>query len=257
MELDHLAVLELGPRLVGQRRAVACALPRVRGHAVHAPRSAGGEQHGPRPKQEQAAVRAGVGQSAGDAPVAGQQAEDGDLHVDVDPTGVDQDVLQAADELQPGAVSDVGQARIGVGAEGPLVDHARARPVEHRAPALELEDPCRRLPGVDLRHPPVVDQLAALHGVGEVGLPAVEMVHVGERGGDAALGHHGVGLPEQRLADHGDRAAGLGGGDGPPHARPSGADHQDVRGHLVVALGAVRHQAQLAGGMTPCIRRRM
>src|SRR5207245_5408936 len=68
---------------------------------------------------------------------------------------------------------------------------------------LELVDTVGCLPCMELRHAPVVQHLPAPHRVAEVDLPVVLRVHVPEGGGDAALGHHGVGLAEERLADEG------------------------------------------------------
>ena len=99
------------------------------------------------------------------------------------------------------------------------------RAVEERAPRLELAHAVGRLLRVQLGHPPVVDVLSAAHGVGEVDLPVVAVVDVGQRGGDAALGHDGVRLAEQRLADQPDRHCrrGRDGGRSPPRRRRSRA----------------------------------
>ena len=109
-------------------------------------------------------------------------------------------ILERADHLEPGAVADVRQPRIFVAAEIALQDPAVGRAVEERAPCLELADAIGRFLGVQLRHAPVVDVLAAAHRVGEMDLPVVAVVDVRESGGDAAFGHHGVRLAEQRLA---------------------------------------------------------
>ena len=93
---------------------------------------------------------------------------------------------------------------IAVAAEVALQDAAVVRAVEERAPGLQLAHAVGRLLGVQLGHAPVVEVLAAAHRVGEVDLPAVALVDVGQRRGDAALGHHGVRLAEQRLADQAD-----------------------------------------------------
>ena len=82
-------------------------------------------------------------------------------------------LLQGADQLQAGAVADVGQPRVLVAAEVALADLAVLRAVEQRAVGLQLPDPVRRLLGVQLGHPPVVEELAAAHGVAEVHLPVV------------------------------------------------------------------------------------
>ena len=82
-------------------------------------------------------------------------------------------LLQGADQLQAGAVADVGQPRVLVAAEVALADLAVLGAVEQRAVGLQLPDPVRRLLGVQLGHPPVVEELAAAHGVAEVDLPVV------------------------------------------------------------------------------------
>ena len=114
-------------------------------------------------------------------------------------------ILQRADHFEAGAVADVGQARILVAAEIALQDAAVLRAVEHRAPRFQLADAIGRFLGVQLGHPPVVHVLAAAHRVGEVDLPVVAVVDVGQRRRDAALGHDGVRFAEQRFADKPDR----------------------------------------------------
>ena len=110
-------------------------------------------------------------------------------------------VLQRADHLQAGAVADVRQARIAMPAEVALQDAAVGRAVEDRAPGLQLAHAIRRFLGVELGHAPVVQVLAAAHRVGEMDPPVVAVVDVAQRRGDAAFGHHGVRLAQQRLAD--------------------------------------------------------
>ena len=114
---------------------------------------------------------------------------------------VDAVVLERADHLEAGAVADVGEPRVAVAAEVALEDAPVLRAVEERAPVLELADAVGRLLRVELRHAPVVQELAAAHRVAEVDLPVVLRVDVAERRGDAALGHDRVRLAEERLAD--------------------------------------------------------
>src|SRR5687768_16840955 len=109
-------------------------------------------------------------------------------------------ILQRADHLEPRAIADVRKARIAVAAEVALEDLAVLGTVEHGAPGFELANAIRRFPGVQFRHAPVVDVLAAAHGVGEVDFPAVAIVDVGERRGDAPFGHPGGRLAEPSLA---------------------------------------------------------
>ena len=66
------------------------------------------------------------------------------------------------------------------------------------------------------------------HRVAEVGLPRVAVVDVGQRRGDAALGHDRVRLAKQGLADDADRAARLGRRDRRAQAGPARADDEDV-----------------------------
>ncbi len=113
------------------------------------------------------------------------------LHVDVDPL-VNAVVLQGADHFQPGAIADMGEARIFVAAKIPLQNAAVLRAIEDRAPGLEFAHPRGRFLGVQFGHPPIVDVLPAAHGVGEMDLPVIAVVHVGERGRDPAFGHHGM-----------------------------------------------------------------
>ena len=151
----------------------------------------------------------------------------GVLHVDLDAL-VDAVVLQRADHLEAGAVADVGEARVAVAAEVALQDAAVLRAVEDRAPGLELAHAVGRLLGVQLGHAPVVEVLAAAHRVGEVDLPVVAVVDVGQRRGHAALGHDGVRLAEQRLADEADRRARRRRLDGGAQPGAAGADDEDV-----------------------------
>ena len=99
------------------------------------------------------------------------------------------------------------EARILVAAEVALQDASVRGAIEQRAPGLELAHAIRRFAGVELGHPPVVDVLAAAHGVGEVHAPAVAVVDVRERRRDAAFRHDRVRLAEERLADDADANA--------------------------------------------------
>ena len=149
------------------------------------------------------------------------------LHVDLDPDR-DRTVLEGPDHLEPGPVADVGEAGVGVAAERALEDATVGGPVEDGAPQLELADAIRRLDGVELGHPRVVQELAADHRVAEVDLPRVRRGDVGERRRDPALGHHGVGLAQQRLADETDVGAGILGRDRGSQTGAAGTDDEDV-----------------------------
>ncbi len=175
----------------------------------------------------------------GDAPRPRREAVDRALHVDVD-AGRHRPILERADHLEPGPVADVRQPGMRVPAERALQDPTVRRPVEDRAPVLELADPSRRLLGVELGHPGVVEVLSADHRVAEVDLPRIVGGHVTQRGGDATLRHDGVGLSEERLADEPDVGARVPGGDRGPQPCATGPDDQDVvRARLM--LGEVWH----------------
>src|SRR5438270_108333 len=81
--------------------------------------------------------------------------------------------------------------------------------------------------------PPVVEELAAAHGVAEVDLPVVLLPHVAQRRRDPALGHHGVRLPEERLAHQGGLHAHRARLDRRAQTRTARADHDHV---VVVGL---------------------
>ena len=129
-----------------------------------------------------------------------QQRDDRALHVHLDAL-VYAVVLQRADHFQPGAVAHVRQPGVFVPAEVALQDATVRGAIEQRAPRLQFAHALRRLLGVQLGHAPVVHVLAAAHGVGEMHLPIVARVHVRQGRGDAALGHHRVGLAEQRFTN--------------------------------------------------------
>ena len=108
-------------------------------------------------------------------------------------------VLQGADHFQAGAIADVREARIFMATEISLQNAAVFRPIEDRAPSLQFADPIGRFLGVQLRHSPIVDVLPAAHRVGEMNLPVVAIVHVGERGRDPAFRHHGMGFAQAMI----------------------------------------------------------
>ena len=155
------------------------------------------------------------------------------LHMDVDAL-VHAVVLQGADHLQSGAIADVREARIFVTAKISLQNAAVFRAIEDRAPGLEFAHPSGRFLGVQLGHPPIVDVLPAAHRVGEMDLPVVAVVHVGERGGDPAFRHHGVRFAEQRFANHPDRHARRRRFDRRAQTGAARADDEDVVGESFV-----------------------
>jgi hypothetical protein len=227
MELDELHVHQVGAGVIRHRLAVAGVFPTVAGDLVGASDAAGRDHHRFGAKQMEQAALPIVGEGSRNPGAILDQADDGELHEDVDAL-VDAVVLQGANHLQAGAVADVGQAGVAMAAEVALQDAAVVGAVEHRAPGLQFAHPVGRFLGVQFRHPPVVNVLSAAHGVGEVDLPAIAVVHVGQRRRHPAFGHHGVRLAQQGLADQPDFRAhrrGFDGGAQPGAARP---DYQHV-----------------------------
>ena len=186
-----------------------------------------------------------------------RRLEDGALHVDFH-AAVDAVVLQGADHFEAGAVADVGEARIAVAAEVALEDAAVFGAVEERAPGFEFAHALGGFFGVQLSHAPVVEVLAAAHGVGEVDAPVVAVIDVGEGCGDAAFGHDGVGFAEERFADDSDLCAGGCGFNGGAQACSACSDHQNIVGealefgHLVLDHYRILQSCQM-----PMAQRRM
>ena len=251
MELDELHVHQIRAGVVGERVAVAGVLPAVAGDLEGAADAARREHDRLGLEELEAPALALVAERADDAVAVLEQRDDRALHVHVDAL-MDAVVLQRADHLQAGAVADVRQPRIAVAAEVALQDFPVLRPIEHRAPRLELADAVGRFLRVQLRHAPVVHVLAAAHRVGEMDLPVVAIVDVGQRGRDAALGHHGVRFSEQRLADEPDGDAGRRGLDRRSQSRAARADDQ----HVVFVGLILRHQKILTSDHTPIEHRR-
>ena len=208
VELDELHVDQLRARFVGQGLAVAAVLPGVRGDLV-GPADAAGRQHDRLGREDDRLPgRPPVAEGAGDARVPRDQPRDRAFHVDLDAER-DRTILQGPDHLQAGAVADVRQPRVRMPPERPLQDPPVSRPIEDRAPQLQLAHPRRCLRRVELGHPWVVEELAADHRVAEVDLPRIGGRDVPEGGGDPAFGHDRVRFAEQGLADEPDVGPGI------------------------------------------------
>ncbi len=119
--------------------------------------------------------------------------------------------------------------------------------VEQGPPFLELEHAIGRLLGVDLCHAPVVQHLAAAHGVAEVHPPVVFGPYVAEGSCNAPLGHDGVRLAEERFADEGSTCAHLARLDRSSEPGSPGPDDDYVE----VVSFAVSHQKILGSEKAP------
>ena len=204
--------------------SVPGAVPTVARNLVSAPDAARRQDDGARFKEFESAAFPFIGEDAGDSVTVFEQGHDGVLHVDIDPL-VNPVILKRPDHLQAGAIADVGKPGIFVTAEIALKDSSVVSPVEHGAPGFELMHAIGSFPGVQLRHPPVVDILPAPHRIREVDLPIVPVVDMREGCGNTALRHDGVSLAEQTFADHADGHAGGRGFDRRAQPCPTGADH--------------------------------
>src|SRR5437667_383859 len=136
----------LGNFCGGERVAVPLVLPRSARDLPRLADAAGRQDDGAGAKQDEAAGFADVAERSGHSSAHHEQAHNGAFHVDVE-SGVHGAVLEHADHLQPGAVTDVGQTTVGMAAEGALIDAAIGRAIEQRAPRLELRDAVGRFLG--------------------------------------------------------------------------------------------------------------
>lgn len=229
VKLDELHVEEFGAGAVGEGVAVTGVFPTVAGDFEGTADAAGGEDDGLGGPEDEVAFFAVVAEGAGDAAAVDEEAEDGTLHVHIH-AAVDAVILEGADHFEAGAIADVGEAGVAVAAEVALEDFAVVGAIEEGAPGFEFADTIGGFAGVEFGHAPVVEVLAAAHGVGEVDAPTVAVVDVGHGGGDTALGHDGVGFAEERLADNAYFDAGGGGLDRGAQTGAARANDQDVVG---------------------------
>lgn len=229
MELDELHVHQLGARVVRERVPIPGPLPAVARNLVGPTGSARREHDGAGRKDLEPSTLALVSNDAGGATVRREHPDDGEFHMDGD-AALNPVILQRANQLESCSIADVRQAWIAVAAEIALEDAPVRRAIEHGSPRLELAHAIRGFLRVQLRHAPVVDVLAAAHGVGEMDLPVVAIVHVGERGRDTTFGHDRVRLAEQRLADQANSDAGGRRLDRRAQSGTAGADDDHVVG---------------------------
>ena len=244
-------VLQFGAGRIGERLPIGGVLPAVARDAECATDAARGEDDGFRAEEPEAAPFAVVPECAHHALAILEQGDDRDFHVHVD-GALHRLVLQRADHLEAGAITDVRQPRVTMPTKIALEDAAVGSAIEHRAPCLELAHAIRRLLCVQFRHAPVVEILAATHRVGEVHHPVVTIVDIAHGRRGAAFRHHGVCLPQERLADHPDRRPRLCRADCSPQPRSSRADHE----HVVLECLHVVHHRIRQSCHTPVAHRR-
>jgi len=229
MELNELHLLQFGARAISQGQAISRVFPTIAGDLEGASNAAGSDHHGLRLPHTEVALLAVVSAGAHDASRVQQEAEHSALHVDVH-AAVDAVVLEGANHLQAGAIADMRQPRIFVTAKVSLQNPPVLGAVEECAPCFEFAHAFGRFFGVQLRHAPVVEVLAAAHGIGEMNAPVIAIVDVGQSRGNATLGHDSMGFAEQRFADHAHLGAVGCGFDGGAQTSPTRTDDQNVIG---------------------------
>ena len=137
-----------------------------------------------------------IAKHAGNAPTSGEQRNYRHLHEHFHAL-VNAVILQCANQLKAGSVTNVREARIAVATEVALQDLAFLGAVKDGAPGFEFQYARGRFLGMVFNHDWVVQVLAAAHGVCEVDFPVVAVINVAHGCGHAALGHHGVGLTKE------------------------------------------------------------
>jgi hypothetical protein len=188
------------------------------------------------------------------------------LHDQVEGEVLDEELDLATDRLAVEGVQDGVAGAVGGGAgalhrafavvlrhaaEGALIDLAVLGAREGHAPVFQLIDGLGGLADQVFDGVLVAQPVRPLDGVVHVPFPGI-LAHVAERGGDAALGRHGVGPGREDLGDAGDLQALLGGAERGAKARAPGADDDDVV--FVInefVVGHLRSRNRPAAGPSP------
>ena len=155
-----------------------------------------------------------------------EQCDDANLHVHIDSLMYPV-VLQRPNHLKAGSVTYMRESWIFVAAKVSLQNPTIPGAIEHCAPRFELTHTSRLL-RVQLGHAPVVHVLATAHRIGEMHLPVVAIVNIGQCCCDAAFRHHRVRFTEKTFANHADRNASRGSFDRRTQSSATGTDDQYV-----------------------------
>ena len=147
VELDALHVDEVGPGPQRHGVAVTGRLPRVGGVHPALADAAGGQHDGLGLDDHELAGRPPVAHQAGDVALGVvQEAEHLQLHEDLHAVGHGL-LLHGADQLQPGAVADVGEPGVAVATEVALEDQAVRRCGRTARPTPRARGPGPAPPG--------------------------------------------------------------------------------------------------------------
>src|SRR5262249_1380957 len=191
MELYELHVDQIRAGVVGQRMTIACVFPTIARYLVGSPDTARCEHDSFCSEQHEPPAFPFISEGAGPEVAIFEKADESAFHVHADAL-MDTVILKGADHLQARAIADVNQSWIFVSAEVSLKNLSVFSSVEDRAPCLQFADASCRLFGMQLRHAPTIDVLAAAHRIGKMDSPVISTVGCAQRGGNTAFSHHRV-----------------------------------------------------------------
>jgi hypothetical protein len=186
--------------------AIARVFPRIRSDAISLADAASAQHDGLGFKNDEATGLTPVCKCACNAPTVHQQLRHRAFHINVYAQRHTA-ILQGANHFQACAITDVHEPFVGVAAKRTLHNVAVGSAVKQCAPLLKFAHAVGGFLRVELGHTPVIQKLAAAHGVAKVRLPAIRGVYIGHCRRNAAFGHHGVRFTKQRFADDSDRRA--------------------------------------------------
>ena len=243
VELDEFHVLQRQAGAQRHRAAVAGAGMRRGAGGIGAAIAAGGENGGLGAEaMQRAVVELQRDHAAADALVVHDQVDGEEL--DVEFGGVPQRL--AVHGVQHGVAGAVGGGagalRLALAvvqrhaAERALIDLAVFGARERHAPMLELVDRFGRVAHHVFDRVLVAEPVRPLDGVVHVPAPVV-LVHVAERGRDAALRRDRMRAGRKHLGDAGGAQAGFAAADHGAQAGAAGADHDDVIGVVFDRIG--------------------
>ena len=225
VELDELHVHQPAAGLEREEHSLAVVLVAAGGAATPEPSVAsGGENH--RVRLE-------------DGPFPGHQVETVGAEADTIGDEEARDVLvfnhrdpkllrfagQRVEDRPARVVARVTGPPVLMRAEVALIQPAIVEPRELAAPIGKLADGVGRLPGHDLDHARMAEEVALAERVGEVLFPRILRIACAQHRIDAARRQHGMGIEPVALAHHQDLASRLGRGD--RRAQPGGARADD------------------------------
>jgi hypothetical protein len=154
-------------------------------------------------KNFESAALALVTKRANDAIAIFQQRKNRVFHVNIDAL-MNAVILECANHFQPGAVANVRKSRVFVAAEISLQNPAIFRPIENRAPRFQFAHAIGRFLRVQFGHAPLVYILTAAHRVGEMNLPVIPVIDIGQGGRDSPFRHDRVRFAKKRFANESD-----------------------------------------------------